>query len=1009
MKTPSIPTPMSFISRYTRFSPLHPAALAFLAALVLAPAELRAVDGTWTGTGSDGEWNNASNWTAIPGATSGVTNPDFAAFDAAVTPFLPVVVDTGRNLRSIRFDLAAGSFTIGSTGGNALTLSSSGTVAIQSTLAGSNITQTINAPLILAPTGTTATGSYSFSNNSGTATNRLLFGGSISGGTTTQAVTLTLAGTNTGNNEITGSLSNGGAAAGLAVAKSAAGTWTLSGSNSHSGGTSLTAGRLNLNHAAALGTGAFTINGSTSLGNTSGADLTLSTNNAISIVTGFNYRGPNSLNLGTGNVSLTAAGFRFIVISGSGTDLTIGGVISGAGGLDIQPGGGSNSSLTLSGSNSFTGGVTISGGASTRLNLNHASAVGSGTMTMVGFSILNNTSGSAMTLSNNNNVLMAGALTFAGTNSLNFGTGNVRVQAGVHRIQVLANTLTFGGSITNGTSAGGLSKHSAGTLVLSGSNTFTSGVMLEGGTLVIGQRTSLGTGNLTTQQTGGQPIAGGILEASNDLSGANAVANNIFLSVGNLQMNLTIGGSNNMTFTGSLTNAANTTLSNTNVAATLFNGPVFLSEVSGTGRTLTLGGNQSFTIAGAIANFNGSGTAGNLVITNTGTVSLTSATSSYSGSTTVSSSGSVLVVTKLANGGSDSSIGSSSNARGNLLLQNASTLRYTGAGDSTDRLFTITATGTGHGATLDASGSGAINFTNSGSLALGTNNQTRILVLTGSNTGNNTLAATLADNGSETTSVTKNGTGTWVLSAANTYNGATAVNAGTLVISAGNINNSAVTVAAGAELRYNSSTARSNFSNLTLSGNGSANRATLSGTGSINRALVLNNLGDTLSPGNSPGIQGFGVTQTWASFTYLWETNNFTGTTAGTDFDQIVITGGLTLSGGLGAYQLDLYSLTAGNVAGDVPNFAEVSRSWSILTTTAGISGFNDANWAILTTNFASSPTWLGTWAITQSGNDLLLNYTAIPEPSTLALLAIGAGAVLLRRRRRPECPANRG
>lgn len=68
--------------------------------------------------------------------------------------------------------------------------------------------------------------------------------------------------------------------------------------------------------------------------------------------------------------------------------------------------------------------------------------------------------------------------------------------------------------------------------------------------------------------------------------------------------------------------------------------------------------------------------------------------------------GTTLSVNKLADGGAASSIGTSSSAASNLFIH-GSTLKYTGTGDSTDRQFTI---GTG-GATLDASGTGALNFT----------------------------------------------------------------------------------------------------------------------------------------------------------------------------------------------------------------------------------------------------------------------------------------------------------
>jgi autotransporter-associated beta strand protein len=70
-----------------------------------------------------------------------------------------------------------------------------------------------------------------------------------------------------------------------------------------------------------------------------------------------------------------------------------------------------------------------------------------------------------------------------------------------------------------------------------------------------------------------------------------------------------------------------------------------------------------------------------------------------------------LVVDKLANGGVASSIGAAASDAANLLIH-GSTLKYVGAGDSTNRLFTI---GTG-GATIDASGTGAVTFSNAGAL-----------------------------------------------------------------------------------------------------------------------------------------------------------------------------------------------------------------------------------------------------------------------------------------------------
>jgi fibronectin-binding autotransporter adhesin len=125
--------------------------------------------------------------------------------------------------------------------------------------------------------------------------------------------------------------------------------------------------------------------------------------------------------------------------------------------------------------------------------------------------------------------------------------------------------------------------------------------------------------------------------------------------------------------------------------------------------------------------------ANGLVVTNGGVVALNGA-NTYSGVTSVvakyastltpnaisngnsvatrSFTGTVLAANNLGTGAS-SSIGSSSSAAANLVIQ-GSTVRYTGGGQSTDRLFTV---GTG-GGTLESSGAGAINFTNTGNLGM---------------------------------------------------------------------------------------------------------------------------------------------------------------------------------------------------------------------------------------------------------------------------------------------------
>ena len=419
-------------------------------------------------------------------------------------------------------------------------------------------------------------------------------------------------------------------------------------------------------------------------------------------------------------------------------------------------------------------------------------------------------------------------------------------------------------------------------------------------------------------------------------------------------------------------------------------------------KTITFGGTGNTLISGVIAN-NTANVAGNGNITKsgTGTLTLSNTASTYTGVTTINAG--VMEVAVLANGGTASSIGQSTNAATSLVFgAPTATLRYNGSASPTiDRGFTLS-NGVGGGATIESSGSGTLTIDNTVALAYGTTGQTRLLTLGGTNTGANTFSKVIADNGAGATSLTKAGAGQWVLGGTNTYTGATNANNGTLQLSgSGAINTSSgITVAGGAKLAQNSSVAL--ISPLTLSGAGLGSRAMLSGTGTINQALTLDNLGDTLSPGNSPGLMPYAMTHSWASFSYDWETNDFTGVTAGTHFDQIDITGGLTLSGGPGSYQLNLLSLTALNALGNVPNFSETSRTWDILTTSTGITGFNAANWTIDTAGFSSSPAAAGTWSLTTVGNNLVLNYVAVavPEPSSLAMFLLGIVGFWLMRRK---------
>jgi hypothetical protein len=80
------------------------------------------------------------------------------------------------------------------------------------------------------------------------------------------------------------------------------------------------------------------------------------------------------------------------------------------------------------------------------------------------------------------------------------------------------------------------------------------------------------------------------------------------------------------------------------------------------------------------------------------------------------------------------------------------------------------------------------------------------------------------------------------------------------------------------------------------------------------------------------------------------------------------------------------------------------SYTWTLASASSGITGFNATNFILNIganngTNGFSNELNGGAFSISQSGNSLLLNFTAVPEPGTCLLGGIGILAMLRRRR----------
>jgi autotransporter-associated beta strand protein len=274
------------------------------------------------------------------------------------------------------------------------------------------------------------------------------------------------------------------------------------------------------------------------------------------------------------------------------------------------------------------------------------------------------------------------------------------------------------------------------------------------------------------------------------------------------------------------------------------------------------------------------------------------------------------------------------------------------------------------------------------------------------NTFNTTIAKSLTA-GTGSGGLTKQGAGTLTLSAANTYTGATTVSTGTLALSDGGLiaNSSTINVASAATLSVTGVTPTTFTVGATQ---------TLTGAGTIlatGKTVVANG---TLSPGNSPGTltQDGGALRLGLNGDLNWQIHNAAGT-AGSGYDTVNLINGATLDLSLltaaNSYNINLWSLSGlgPDVNGNATGFDNtLNYSWTLFSTGTAITGFDATAFAINTgafngTNGFSNALGGGAFSVNLAdGNtDLVLSFTAIPEPSAALLGGIGMLCLLRRRR----------
>jgi autotransporter-associated beta strand protein len=597
-----------------------------------------------------------------------------------------------------------------------------------------------------------------------------------------------------------------------------------------------------------------------------------------------------------------------------------------------------------------------------------------------------------------------------------------------------------GSSTFDGTILGGIVKSGSGTLTLTGDRTEATAIW--GGTLQIGNGGTNGSLSVGVDISSGATLA---FNRSDDVTYAPA---NLLTGAGGIAQNgtgvLTLGGA--LAYSGPTTVNAGTLRvttatsglpSATSVAVA--SGATFdvamsgssqgISGLSGAGRVTLSGGtlqvgyqDASSTFAGVISGSGNFEKVGNGTLQLSGANTLTGATRVYAGTLR-------LLATNSLSANSD--------------VRVESTLDLNG------RNQTIGA--------LDGSSTGRVTL-GGATLTVGANNH------------NGGFSGVISGAGS----LTKTGAGGLTLFGANTYSGATNIDAGTLIVGGVNAlpSSSAVTVASNAlleldrdtvvgslagagnvflngarTLTVNTSTS-STFSGMIYDGgsgrlvkNGSgvlrltgANQylggttvndgvltvgAPGGSTGSLMGDVTLNRTGDGtfLSGSGSVGnvtlnsgteIQAYGTFHT-GSLTFAGDNgidvlmSAATGTAGSLNagWSLLSSSGAITFGGPVTVY----LGSVVGQSGGAVPDWdAAANHTFLIASTDLGITGFDANQFSVNTSAFANAFT--GTWAVSQMGNNLFLNYTAgasaVPEPATYAawLGALALGTSAWRRRR---------
>jgi autotransporter-associated beta strand protein len=960
----------------------------------------------WTGL-DNGNWMVGStgpnhNWQLInAGTPTDYIQGDTVLFDdsasSAVSPGNVSISSGNVTPTATTFNNSVINYTLSSSGGysisgnGSLTKNGTGSLTIQTadTYAGGTI---VNGGTMTIGTGGSlgaSTGTLAVNNPNTGAGTAVLLNLSTSSPTTTGSLSGTLAIPSSGTN--TATIDNGGQlftvnqttpgtfagtitdSGGFAMGSLSTSTLTLSGQNTYTGPTTISAGTLQAGVASVPGvSGAFGTESAVTLGNVSGATLAL--NNFNTEIGSLSGGGTVGGKVTLGNATLTDV---------QTTATSFAGVISGTGGLTMN---GSGGNLTLSALNTYTGPTTISAGT---LSAGVASSGSGGAFGNLSAVTLASAGGANLALNGFNTTI--GSLSGGGT-----AGGNVTLGSGGLTVGGLNTSTSFGGAITgtgNAATNGQLIKVGSGNLTLSSTANSVSGMQVNGGTLDI-------TGNLA-------------------LSGTYN-----YIATGSTTGTLVIDNNAAITLTGNTTNNFVVGRNNGNGTVIQNAGSTFNFDPTG-GNTLLIIGAGSITTTG-VYNMNGGTLNMNGLTLEVGIGNATGMLNVYAGANITS------VGTFLMGGtGGNATV---NQAGGNITMSGTNNLLIGGASTDTDVYNlgngtlgsgTLTVAGV---ATGNSSASSTFNF-NGGTLQASGNNTNFMAGLT---TGNVTANSAINNAGYAVTigqkligsgGLTFQGAGTTTITASNSYSGGTTISGGTLLANNGPNNGSAtgsgaVTINNGGTLGGNGTIGNGDNALAVNSGGTIAAGASLTTVGTLTTGNQTWSTGGnyawkiTGSAGNSSVAIGSGGSG---------KIGGGSGT-EGSDWDNLVMSA-LTVSSTTGSpFTIVVSGTPSGSTnstyswviaqTGSTSLPSGITDSGNLLpggnSTQAGEFTLNTANFTFdgVTNPYASTPSAFSLEFEPIGGQgsgdyDLVLDYYAAPEPGTGLLVLAGGLPMLLSRRRR--------